>query len=157
VIVPPCINKFYILDLQPENSWCAIRSSRAIRCSSFPGATCRPSSATSAGTTTSKGALQALKVVQEICGVDQINALGFCVGGTILRSALAVPGSAGKVRVASLTLLTTLLDFSDSGEIGLPGRRAPRCQAREATIGKGGLLRGRELAQVPSPACAPTT
>jgi poly(3-hydroxyalkanoate) synthetase len=61
----------------------------------------------------------------------------------------------GESPVASLTLLTTLLDFADSGEIGcLVDETA--VQAREATIGKGGLLRGSELAQVFS-SCAPTT
>ncbi len=85
--------------------------------------------------------------MQDICQVKQINALGFCVGGTILGSALSVARIRGENPVASLTLLTTLLDFADSGEIGcLVDETA--VQAREATIGKGGLLRGSELASV---------
>ena len=58
-------------------------------------------------------------------------------------------------RSSSLTLLTTMLDFSDTGEIGLFVDETA-CAAREATIGSGGLLTGSELAQVFA-ACAPTT
>ena len=57
----------------------------------------------------------AIKVVQEIGGSKQINALGFCVGGTILSNALAVLAARGEKPVASATLLTTLIDFTDTG------------------------------------------
>jgi polyhydroxyalkanoate synthase len=83
-------------------------------------------------------------VVREITRVKQINALGFCVGGTILTSALAVLKARGDDSVAALTLLTTLLDFSDTGEIGL-FIDEQGVTAREATIGKGGLLPARDL------------
>jgi polyhydroxyalkanoate synthase len=86
-------------------------------------------------------------VARKICGVDRVNALGFCVGGTILSSALAVAKARGDDPAASLTLLTTLLDFSDAGEIGIFVDEAS-VAAREQTIGKGGLMQGRELASV---------
>ena len=76
-----------------------------------------------------------------------MNTLGFCVGGTLLASALAVRAARGEHPAASMTLLTTMLDFTDTGEIGLlvtPEAVA----AREAAIGEGGLLKGSELAQV---------
>jgi polyhydroxyalkanoate synthase len=92
-----------------------------------------------------KGALAALDVAQEISGADQLNALGFCVGGTILAAALSVAGARGADRVASLTLLTSLLDFSDGGEVTHYVDEAS-VAAREKVIGGGGLLRGAELA-----------
>jgi polyhydroxyalkanoate synthase len=148
LIVPPCINKFYILDLQPENSFVrhAVEQGNTVFLVSW-----RNVKASQGHLTWDDylelGPLTALDVVREICAVDQVNALGFCVGGTILSSALAVAKARGEDPVASLTLLTTLLDFSDGGEIGcLVDENL--VAAREATIGKGGLMMGRELANV---------
>ena len=64
------------------------------------------------------GVLGALEVVRSITRVKKPNVLGFCVGGTLLTSALAVARARGEDPVASLTLMTTLLDFSDAGELG---------------------------------------
>jgi polyhydroxyalkanoate synthase len=148
LMVPPCINKYYILDLQPENSVVryTVEQGNTVFLVSWKNVQADLGHLTW-DDYIEKGALQAIKVVRDITKMDQINALGFCVGGTILSSALAVAGSRGESPVASLTLLTTLLDFADSGEIGcLVDETA--VQAREATIGKGGLLRGSELSQV---------
>ena len=82
-----------------------------------------------------------------ISGADRVNALGFCIGGTLLASGLAVLAARGENKVASLTLLTAMLDFSDTGELGLMVSE-PVVAAREAAIGRGGLLKGSELAQV---------
>jgi len=152
LMVPPCINKFYILDLQPENSLVryAVEQGHTVFLVSWRN----PSAAQGHLTWDDyleQGALTAIRVVREICGMtradEQINALGFCVGGTILASALAVAKARGEDPVASLTLLTTLLDFSDTGEIGYFVDEAA-VAAREASLGKGGLLPGRELATV---------
>lgn len=145
LVVPPCINKYYILDLQPENSF--IRYAVAQGQTVFLISWRNPQA--DLGHLTwddylEQGPLTALKAVQEICGLDRINALGFCVGGTILSSALAVAKARGEDPVASLTLLTTLLDFTDTGEIGCFIDEAS-VAGREATIGKGGLLTAREL------------
>jgi len=148
LMVPPCINKYYILDLQPENSVVryAVEQGNTVFLISWKNVQADLGHLTW-DDYIEKGALQAIKVVQNISKMDQINALGFCVGGTILGSALSVARIRGENPVASLTLLTTLLDFADSGEIGcLVDETA--VQAREATIGKGGLLRGSELASV---------
>jgi polyhydroxyalkanoate synthase len=148
LMVPPCINKYYILDLQPENSVVryAVEQGNTVFLISWKNVQADQGNLTW-DDYIEKGALQAIKVVQEICDIDQINALGFCVGGTLLGSALSVARLRGEDPVASLTLLTTLLDFADSGEIGcLVDETA--VQAREATIGKGGLLKGSELASV---------
>jgi polyhydroxyalkanoate synthase len=148
LMVPPCINKYYILDLQPENSVVryAVEQGNTVFLISWRNVQADQGHLTW-DDYIENGALTAIKVVQDICKVKQINALGFCVGGTILGSALSVAAIRGENPVASLTLLTTLLDFADSGEIGcLVDETA--VQARETSIGKGGLLRGSELASV---------
>jgi polyhydroxyalkanoate synthase len=85
--------------------------------------------------------------VRDVTKVKKPHALGFCVGGTILTSALAVLKGRGEDPVESLSLMTTLLDFADAGEIGCLVDEAS-VAGREATIGKGGVFQGRELAQV---------
>ncbi len=146
LMVPPCINKFYIMDLQPENSLVryAVSQGNTVFLVSW-----RNPKADLAHLTwddyIERGPLTAMRVTREVTGEDKINALGFCVGGTMLSAALAVAKARGEDHVASLTLLTTLLDFSDTGEIGLFVDEAS-VAAREATIGKGGLLRAQELA-----------
>jgi polyhydroxyalkanoate synthase subunit PhaC len=145
LVVPPCINKFYIMDLQPDNS--LIRFMVEQGNTVFLVSWRNPMEAQGHlgwDDYLEHGPLAAISVVREITRVKQINALGFCVGGTILTSALAVLKARGDDSVASLTLLTTLLDFSDTGEIGL-FIDEQGVTAREATIGKGGLLPARDL------------
>ncbi len=148
LMVPPCINKYYILDLQAENSLVryAVEQGNTVFLVSW-----RNPQADLGHVTwddyLEQGPLAAIRVVQEICDVEQINALGFCVGGTILAAALSVAKARGEDPVASLTLLTTLLDFSETGEIGYFVDEAS-VASREASLGKGGLLPGRELATV---------
>ncbi|MDD2873697.1 MAG: class I poly(R)-hydroxyalkanoic acid synthase [Azoarcus sp.] len=148
LIVPPCINKFYIMDLQPENS--------LVRFIVEQGITVFLVSWKNAGAAQSKcswddylemGPIAALDVVRSITRVKKPNVLGFCVGGTILTAALAVLKARGEDPVSSLTLMTTLLDFADAGELGCLVDEAS-VTAREAAIGKGGLLKGQELANV---------
>ncbi|MGE5945657.1 MAG: class I poly(R)-hydroxyalkanoic acid synthase [Betaproteobacteria bacterium] len=145
VVVPPCINKFYIMDLQPENS--LIRFMVEQGNTVFLVSWRNPKEAQGHlawDDYLEHGPIAALHVAQEICKVKQVNVLGFCVGGTIVTSALAVLKARGEDVAASLTLLTTLLDFSDTGEIGLFIDEAG-LMARESTIGKGGLLPARDL------------
>jgi polyhydroxyalkanoate synthase len=146
LIVPPCINKFYILDLQPENSLVryAIGQGHTVFMVSWRNVNADLGRFTW-DDYVEQGVLTAIKVMQKICKTPQINALGFCVGGTILSSALSVARQRGEDPAASLTLLTTLLDFSDGGELGYFIDEAS-VALREASIGKGGLLHGHELA-----------
>lgn len=146
VIVPPCINKFYILDLQPENSF--VRYATETGNTVFLVSWRNPHE--EQGNLTWEdylihGAVTALAVAREISGEEKVNALGFCVGGTILSSALGVLAARGEKWVESLTLLTTFLDFSIPGEIGLFIDEYA-CQKREASIGNGGIMPGHELA-----------
>jgi polyhydroxyalkanoate synthase subunit PhaC len=154
LLVPPCINKFYILDLQPENSF--IRYAVAQGHRTFVVSWRNPPSDTSVAPETSlnhktwddyieHAAIKAIAVTQDITGAKSINALGFCVGGTILCSALAVLAARGQKPVASATFLTTLLDFKDTGILDLFIDEA-FVQYREKEMGQGGLMKGSDLA-----------
>ena len=151
LFVPPCINKYYILDLQPENS--VIRYTVAQGHRVFVLSWRNPDDSLAATTWDdyiAQGPVKAIEVVQAISGAKTINTLGFCVGGTILTTALAVLAARGEQPAESLTLLTTLLDFSDTGILDVFVDETSVRQ-RETSIGtdapKGpGLLKGKELA-----------
>ena len=146
LFVPPCINKFYILDLQPDNS--LIRYVVAQGHRTFVVSWRNPDESMSRKTWDDyieHAAIKAIAVVQEITGAKTINALGFCVGGTILGTALAVLAARGEKPVASATLLTSMLDFSDTGILDIFIDETSVSQ-RESEMGKGGLLKGKELA-----------
>lgn len=145
LVVPPCINKFYIMDLQPENSLIRfmVEQGNTVFLVSWRNPQ-EEQGDLGWDDYLERGPIEALRVVKDLTKVKQVNALGFCVGGTILTSALAVLKARGEDPVASLTLLTTLLDFSDTGEIGL-FIDEQGVAAREATIGQGGLLPARDL------------
>ncbi|REG57870.1 polyhydroxyalkanoate synthase [Paraburkholderia sp. BL6669N2] len=151
LIVPPCINKFYILDLQPENSLVAhgLDSGHQVFLISW-----RNADQSIAHKTwddyISEGVLTAIDTVSKISGREQINTLGFCVGGTMLATALAVAAARGEHPAASMTLLTAMLDFSDTGVLDVFVDEA-HVQMREQTIGgkngtPPGLMRGLEFA-----------
>lgn len=150
LLVPPCINKFYILDLQPENS--LIRHAVTQGHRTFVVSWRNPDE--SMGQVTwddyiEKGAIQAIQAVREISGQDkkggQINTLGFCVGGTILGTALAVLAARGEQPAASVTFLTTLLRFQDTGILDI-FIDENFVRFREMQMGRGGLLPGGDLA-----------
>ena len=150
VIVPPCINKYYILDLRPENSF--------VRYALGQGHTVFVVSWRNVGSADGPlvtglgwddylelGIFSALRVAREITGADRVNALGFCVGGTLLAAALAVQAAKGEKAVESVTYLATMLDFSAPGQLGVfIDEKA--VAAREAAIGGGGILPGADLA-----------
>jgi polyhydroxyalkanoate synthase len=90
------------------------------------------------------GAMRAIAISRSISGADRVNVVGWCVGGTILASALAILRTRGDESVASVTLLTTMLDFREPGDLGVFVDEEGVRQ-REQTIGKGGIYRGAEL------------
>ena len=149
LMVPPCINKFYILDLQAENSLVryAVEQGHTVFMVSWRNAPAEM------GTVTwddyvSRGIITAIDVARKISGSKKINALGFCVGGTLLATALAVLRAKRKNPVASLTLLAAMLDFCDTGELSVFIDEA-YVQSRERQVAEGingSLLPGRELA-----------
>jgi len=146
LIVPPCINKYYILDLRPENSFvrhivAAGHTAFMVSWRNIP---------TSLGHLTwddylEHGVLRAIALARQISGSRTVNALGFCVGGTLLACALAVLAARREQAVASATFLTTLLDFEDPGEIGVYVSRE-YLAAREPALLAGARVRGSELA-----------
>ena len=151
LFVPPCINKFYILDLQPENS--------LIRHTVAEGHRVFVISWKNAGDDIAQrtwddyiehAVVKAIGLAQEITGQKQINTLGFCIGGTLLATALAALAARGERPAASLTLLTSFLDFSDTGILDIFVDE-PAVRLREMTLGAespggGNLLKGQELA-----------
>ena len=151
LFVPPCINKYYILDLQPENSlirWTVEQGHRT-----FVVSWRNPDESLKGKTWDDyieQGPIEAIHTVQAITGAETINTLGFCVGGTILATALAVLAARGEQPAESVTLLTTLLDFADTGILDIFVDEGS-VQLREMTIGAQapagpGLLKGQELA-----------
>ena len=146
LLVPPCINKFYILDLQPDNS--LIRYAVAQGHRTFVISWRNPDASMAQKTWDDyieHAAIQAIRVVQDITGVGTINTLGFCVGGTILATALSVLAAQGDKPAASVTLLTSLLDFTDTGILDI-FIDEETVKYREEEMGKGGLLKGKDLA-----------
>lgn len=146
LLIPPCINKFYILDLQPENSLIRYAVEQGHR--TFVVSWRNPDESLAQKTWddyVQDGAIQAIEVARQIGGSAQINALGFCVGGTILGNALAVLAARGEEPVASATFLTTLLDFTDTGILDVFIDEAV-VQFRELQMGKGGLMKGQDMA-----------
>jgi len=145
VIVPPAINKFYILDLQPDNSFVryALDEGHTVFLVSWRNITPELGHLTW-DDYLQLGVMRAIDAARDITGADRVNTLGFCVGGTLLASALAVMAAKRDDHVASLTLLTTMLDYSDTGETGLLISEQSLA-AREQAIGNGGVLEGKEL------------
>ena len=151
LFVPPCINKYYILDLQPENS--VIRHTVLQGHRTFVVSWRNPDESLVDKTWDDyieEGAITAIRTVQAISGLKNFNMLGFCVGGTILSTALAVLAARGEQPANSVTLLTTLLDFADTGVLDIfVDENSVRL--REMTLGPQaptgpGLLKGKELA-----------
>jgi polyhydroxyalkanoate synthase len=146
LIVPPCINKFYILDLQPENSFVrhALMQGQQVFMLSWVNAD------ESIGDKTWDDYIEhaVLRAIDEVCAIskqEQINTLGFCIGGTLLATALAVLAARGDQKAASMTLLTAFLDFSDTGVLDI-FIDENMVKMREQALAQGGLLKGRELA-----------
>jgi polyhydroxyalkanoate synthase len=146
LMIPPCINKFYILDLQPENSLVryVVEQGNTVFMVSW-----RNPDQSLAHLTwddyVEQGAIRAIDVAQEISGQEKLNMFGFCVGGTLASTALAVLAARGKKPAASLTLLTTLLDYSDTGVLDV-FIDENQVRLRESMLAKGGLMPGRDLA-----------
>lgn len=146
LIVPPCINKYYILDLQPENSFVrhAVAAGHRVFLISWVNAD-ESLAASTWDDYVEQGVLGCIEAVQAISKQEEINTLGFCVGGTLLTTGLAVLAARGQKPARSMTLLTSFLDFSETGILDL-FIDEQSVALRELAIGKRGLLKGSELA-----------
>ena len=146
LLFPPSINKFYILDLQPENS--LIRYAVAQGHRTFVVSWRNPDASLAKASWDDyieKAVIKAIKVTEDITGAKTINTLGFCVGGTMMGSALAVLAARGEKPVASATFLTSMLDFADTGVLDVFIDEA-FVKYREQEMGQGGLMKGKDLA-----------
>jgi polyhydroxyalkanoate synthase len=146
VIVPPCINKYYILDLQPDDSFVrwAVGQGHTVFMISWRNI---PRSEGRLGWDDylERGVLTALAQAKAIAGTATVNALGFCVGGTLLACALAAQAARHDHSVESATFLTTMLDFADPGEIGVYVSDE-YLASREPMLLRGERVHGSELA-----------
>lgn len=120
VIFPPWINKFYVLDLKPQNSlikWIVDQGFTLFVVSwKNPGPSYRDTTLTDY---VEEGFLAAIREAKAICGTKKVNAVGYCIAGTTLSLALGVMKKRGDKSVNSATFFTTLTDFSDQGEVGV--------------------------------------
>lgn len=146
LIVPPFINKYYILDLNQKKSlvrWLAEQGFTVFMISWVnPGADCGD---VEFERYMFDGVIAALNVVKNITGSDQVNTAGYCVGGTVLGMVQAYLAARDDRSIASLSLLTTLFDFSEPGEVGnyLNAHTLPLI---EQSVKSKGYLDGRVLA-----------
>lgn len=152
LIVPPCINKYYILDLQSKNSFVRYCTEQGlttflISWRNVPDGL---------GSITwddylAKGVLKAIEIVQKLTGVEKLTTLGWCIGGALLSCALAVlrakTSAEGKeFPVVSATLLTALLDYSEVGDLGIFIEEDFVAKKEQAFACKPGIVSGKELA-----------
>ncbi len=150
LMVPPCINKFYILDLQPQTSMVQYLLAQGFTV--YMVSWKNPDQEMTHITWddyVGQGVIEAIRVTVENSQQAQINLLGFCVGGTLVGNAVAILAAKDIHPIASMTLLTSFLDFSDTGQLDVFIDES-MVELREQTIGGIGgssaLLSGVELA-----------
>jgi len=148
LIIPPWINKFYILDLKPQNSFIkwAVDQGHSVFVISWVNPDDRLAHKTFDDYMLD-GPLAALDAVQRATGEREANVIGYCIGGTLLACALAWMAKRDDRRIASATFLTALTDFTDAGEIKV-FIDEEQVRLLEAHVAKTGYLEGRHMATV---------
>lgn len=120
LIVPPWINKFYILDLRPKNSFIkwAVEQGHTVFVISWvnPDASYADKNFDDY---LNDGVMAAVEAIEKATGEKSINAVGYCLGGTLLGASLAYMAAKRNTRIKSATFFTTLLDFSEPGDLGI--------------------------------------
>lgn len=120
LVIPPWINKYYILDLRPENSflkWATDQGNTVFVISWInPGAQLRDKDFEHYML---EGPLAAIDAIEQATGVKGVNLVGYCIGGTLLAGTLAYMAATGDKRAKSATFFTTLVDFEDAGELSV--------------------------------------
>lgn len=146
VIFPPWINKFYILDLRPKNSlirW-AVEQGHTV----FVASWVNPDEALAEkgfGDYMEEGVLAALDAIERATGEREVNAIGYCLGGTLLATTLAWMAAKGDGRIRSATYFVTLTDFEQPGELGV-FIDEEQLKALEDKMNRRGFLDGSEMA-----------
>src|SRR5713101_8207119 len=147
LIVPPWINKYYVLDLTPEKSfikWC-VDQGLTVFVISWINPDERLAQKGFADYM-HEGPLEALDVVARITGEDKVNAVGYCVGGTLLAVTLAYMAGKRDDRVTSATFLTTQVDFTHAGDLKVFAATEEQIGAIERQMTERGYLEGSKMA-----------
>ena len=146
LIIPPCINKYYVLDLSEHNSY--VRYCLEQGNDVFIISWRNPDEALGDKTWDDyidEGTVPAINAVKNITGAKKINGVSWCIGGTILATTIAVLAAKRKKPFATATFFTTLLDFSDPGELGVFIDES-QVNQQEHKLKEGGVLPGKQLA-----------
>ncbi|PWT86844.1 MAG: class I poly(R)-hydroxyalkanoic acid synthase [Proteobacteria bacterium] len=146
LIVPPWINKFYILDLTPEKSF--IRWSVAQGLTVFVISWVNPDARLARKGFEEymrEGVMAALDVIAEVTGEKQVDTIGYCVGGTLLATTLAYMAATSDRRIASATFFAAQVDFTHAGDL-MVFVDEEQIAAREREMGDRGYLEGRQMA-----------
>jgi len=141
VIFPPWINKFYILDLKQQNSLIKWITEQGYTL--FVVSWVNPDASyadVGMETYVEDGFLTAIREVKAICGVQKVNAVGYCIAGTTLHLSLALMAKRGDTSVKSATFFTALTDFSEQGEF-TPFLQDDFVDGIEKEVAEQGILR----------------
>ena len=147
LIFPPWINKFYILDLRPENSMIRWLTSQGITV--FVTSWVNPDATLATRTFEDylkEGIYAATDAVMRQAGVSQVNTVGYCIGGTLLSCALAHMAARGDTRIASATFFAAQQDFSEAGDLLLFTNEEWLQQLEGMMDASGGVLSGQAMA-----------
>ncbi len=147
LIIPPWINKFYILDLRPKNSFVrwAVGQGHTV----FMVSWVNPDESLAGKgfeDYMAEGVFAALDAIEQATGEREVNAIGYCLGGTLLASTLSWMKRQGDGRIRSATFLVTMTDFSEAGELGVFVDEEQLVQL-EAKMDRDGVLQGADMAQ----------
>jgi polyhydroxyalkanoate synthase len=146
LIIPPWINKFYILDLRPRNSF--VRWATAQGHTVFIVSWVNPDEKLAEKNFEDymrEGILDALSAIEAATGERAVNAIGYCLGGTLLSSTLAWMAANNDNRIKSATFFVTLMDFRESGELNV-FIDEEQIKMLEDKMNKRGFLEGSEMA-----------
>jgi polyhydroxyalkanoate synthase len=147
LIVPPWINKYYVLDLTPDKSfikWC-VDQGVTVFCISWVNPDARHAGK-GFDDYMIEGPMAALDVIEQATGEHHIHTLGYCVGGTLLSVTLAYMAQKKDTRVKSATLLTTQVDFTHAGDLKVFAADEEQIAAIEREMGERGYLEGSKMA-----------
>jgi polyhydroxyalkanoate synthase len=146
VIIPPWINKYYILDLRESNSFIrwALEQGHTVFVLSWVNPDARLAEK-GFDDYLREGALAALDAVEQATGERRVNFIGYCLGGTLLGGALAYLAAKGEDRVGCATFFVSLLDFSEPGELGV-FIDEEQVRNLEKKMNERGYLEGSEMA-----------
>ena len=146
LICPPWINKFYILDLREKNSmirW-AVEQGNTVFVISWVNPD-RELAMKSFADYMHEGPLAAFDAIKEATGEDQVNAVGYCIGGTLMATALAYMAAKKQNKVKTATYFTTMVDFEEAGDLGV-FIDEESLNTLEDKMNERGYLEGREMA-----------